>query len=153
MREKKNDLELEADRLLREDTRKRGSGLTSRPPAPANEMLFDDPDLLAGQGAHFDEYPSLQGPVMDENLRQRYLNQLLDSLTKRQAEVVTLCIFGRLSNKAAGEILGLASGTVNAYLESALKKMRKKINNDHIACILFPETFQDDEGGSEGEPV
>ena len=149
MRENKSELEKMADEILAEDTAKRGSGLTIRSPRPLKEQLVDDWAVFGGGAAHWDEYPSDAGPQVDKNIRSRFLEYAMTSLTERQRQAVELVVFGRMSCRLAGQELGLTSGTVHSYLKAALKKMRRVFAEDEIAAILFPELFDEQTGDEE----
>lgn len=143
MFERKDDLEKAADELLREDTRKRGSGMHSRSPRPAKEILTGDFAPLTTQAAQFDEYPSDAEFRVDENIRTRYIHSTLASkLTKRQQESIELVVLRGWSYHQAAEELGLSPGSVHSYVEAALSKLRKHFSENEIALLLFPEGNQ-----------
>lgn len=139
----KDDLEKMADELLAADTKRRGSGMTVRTPRPIGEVLLDEFEMLSGKEGRWDSYPSDDGPVMDMNLRSRFLEHALAKLTDRQREAIEHVVFGRLSFHQAGELMGLSSGSVHSYVAGALKKLRATFQNDHLASILFPELYEE----------
>jgi DNA-directed RNA polymerase specialized sigma24 family protein len=143
--EPKNDLEKEADRLLAEDTRKRGSGVNVRSPRPAREVLSDDLAPLGSQAATFDEYPSDAEYALEENARARMLKVLCERLlTDRQAECLDLVVLRGWSYHAAADELSLSPGTVHSYVKAALDKLRSSMEDSPTAALLFPEIHDDE---------
>ena len=157
MFERKDALEREADKLLEEDTRRRGSGLSSRAPRPAREVLVDEWDPLTTRAASYDEYPSDDTSFeLDVNVHSRYLEGLLASaLTARQQQCVTLVVLNGMSYRKAGDVLDLAPGTVHDHVSVAIDKLRASMSESRLAALLFPDLLESDdlpddsdEGGS-----
>lgn len=145
MFEPKNELEKAADELLREETRKRGSGVHSRAPRPAKEILTGDFAPLTTSAASYDEYPSNAEFKVDENIRTRYIHSTLASkLTERQQQSIELVVMRGWSYHQAAAELELSPGSVHSYVDAALSKLRKHFSENEIALLLFPEGNSDD---------
>lgn len=138
--EKKSPEEKEADRILREDTQRRGSGMNVRSPRPGREVLISDFGVLSDSAATYDEYPSDAQFDLDENVRARLLKTLCDRLlTDRQAQSLDLIVLRGWSYGDAAAEMGLAKGTVHDHVEAAVNKLRAEMETNPTAGILFPE--------------
>ena len=134
----KNELEKQADELLSEFTKKRGSGLTRYTRSPGAEVLTDDLSIYGSQSATWDTYPSLEPNVLDENIRMRYLNQMMSKLTDRQRECMQLVVIQGMSERQAGDELGIKGGSVSKHLTAAKTKLAKMAEEDELFKTLFP---------------
>lgn len=136
--DKKNELERLADEILAEDTKRRGSGLTRYRRNPGRETLSDDLAVYGEKSGEWDEYPSDQPELLDTNIRMRYLNKMIGSLSPRQQECVRLVYIEHLSEREAGAELGIKGGTVSKHLRAAVNKLRNEAESDELFQILFP---------------
>ena len=135
----KTPLEKEADKILRDDTQRRGSGMGVRSPRPAREVLIADFNVLAEQAASWDEYPSDAEFGVEENARSRMLKALCDRLlTDRQAAALDLVVMRGWSYGDAAAEMNLAKGTVQTT-SKLLLAAAESMEDNPTAALLFPE--------------
>lgn len=142
--EHKNPLEQEADRILSDDTKRRGSGITRYPSNPGREVLTEDFSIYGDTQGVWDEYPCEEEKLLEDNIRARYLAQMLSKLSPRQQQVMELVVIRGWSERQAGEELGIKGGTVNDYVHTALDRLRKVAGEDEIFKALFPGLVGDE---------
>lgn len=63
--------------------------------------------------------------------RFRLLRELIDSLSPRTAEVITLRFYGDLSNQEIAEVLEIAPRTVSSYLARGLRNLEERYILQH----------------------
>ncbi|MDH5607118.1 MAG: sigma-70 family RNA polymerase sigma factor [Anaerolineae bacterium] len=79
-----------------------------------------------------DEVPNIKEPSLspDEIILQQekftYLRELINTLSTRQQEVITLKFFGGFRNQAIAELLDLDERTVSAYISRGLRALQEK---------------------------
>ena len=136
--EPKDPLEVEADRLLADDTKKRGSGLTVRSPRPRNEHLTDEFVGVCGAST-VDEYPSDEGVDCEMSVRDVAANQMLRVLTVKQRDCVELVVMRGWSLAQAADELGISSATVHSHVQSGIKRLKAHYEKSPVLQALFPE--------------
>lgn len=92
------------------------------------------------QTVPLDELPDLQAHsllpsdlILQKEKFER-LRQLINTLTPRQQEIITLRFFGGLRNQEIAEILGIDERTVSAHLCRGLETAHQRYINDFVAA-------------------
>jgi RNA polymerase sigma-70 factor (ECF subfamily) len=92
------------------------------------------------QTVPLDELPDLQthsllpSDLILQKEKFERLRQLINTLTPRQQEIITLRFFGGLRNQEIAEILGIDERTVSAHLCRGLETAHQRYINDFVAA-------------------
>ena len=93
-----------------------------------NHGVFSNSDVT-------DEAEIMRGPskdFVDDVIDREILNALIKELTERQKMVLNLVYFEEMRQQDVADYLGIKQQSVNDLLDRALKKMKKKAENEEF---------------------
>lgn len=88
----------------------------------SNSDVTDDAEIMRGSSKDF----------VDDVIDREILNALIKELTERQKMVLNLVYFEEMRQQDVADYLGIKQQSVNDLLDRALKKMKKKAENEEI---------------------
>ena len=88
----------------------------------SNSDVTDDAEIMRGSSKDF----------VDDVIDREILNALIKELTERQKTVLNLVYFEEMRQQDVADYLGIKQQSVNDLLDRALKKMKKKAENDEF---------------------
>ena len=88
----------------------------------SNSDVTDDAEIMRGSSKDF----------VDDVIDREILNALIKELTERQKTVLNLIYFEEMRQQDVADYLGIKQQSVNDLLDRALKKMKKKAENEEF---------------------
>lgn len=88
----------------------------------SNSDVTDDAEIMRGSSKDF----------VDDVIDREILNALIKELTERQKMVLNLVYFEEMRQQDVADYLGIKQQSVNDLLDRALKKMKKKAENEEF---------------------
>lgn len=88
----------------------------------SNSDVTDDAEIMRGSSKDF----------VDNVIDREILNALIKELTERQKMVLNLVYFEEMRQQDVADYLGIKQQSVNDLLDRALKKMKKKAENEEF---------------------
>lgn len=88
----------------------------------SNSDVTDDAEIMRGSSKDF----------VDDVIDREILNVLIKELTERQKMVLNLVYFEEMRQQDVADYLGIKQQSVNDLLDRALKKMKKKAENEEF---------------------
>ena len=88
----------------------------------SNSDVTDDAEIMRGSSKDF----------VDDVIDREILNALIKELTERQKTVLNLVYFEEMRQQDIADYLGIKQQSVNDLLDRALKKMKKKAENEEF---------------------
>ena len=88
----------------------------------SNSDVTDDAEIMRGSSKDF----------VDDVIDREILNALIKELTERQKTVLNLVYFEEMRQQDVADYLGIKQQSVNDLLDRALKKMKKKAENEEF---------------------
>ena len=88
----------------------------------SNSDVTDDAEIMRGSSKDF----------VDDVIDREILNTLIKELTERQKTVLNLVYFEEMRQQDVADYLGIKQQSVNDLLDRALKKMKKKAENEEF---------------------
>lgn len=88
----------------------------------SNSDVTDDAEIMRGSSKDF----------VDDVIDREILHALIKELTERQKMVLNLVYFEEMRQKDVADYLGIKQQSVNDLLDRALKKMKKKAENEEF---------------------
>lgn len=88
----------------------------------SNSDVTDDAEIMRGSSKDF----------VDDVIDREILNSLIKELTERQKTVLNLIYFEEMRQQDVADYLGIKQQSVNDLLDRALKKMKKKAENEEF---------------------
>lgn len=88
----------------------------------SNSDVTDDAEIMRGSSKDF----------VDDVIDRAILNALIKELTERQKTVLNLVYFEEMRQQDVADYLGIKQQSVNDLLDRALKKMKKKAENEEF---------------------
>lgn len=88
----------------------------------SNSDVTDDAEIMRGSSKDF----------VDDVIDREILNALIKELTERQKTVLNLVYFEEMRQQDVADYLGIKQQSVNDLLNRALKKMKKKAENEEF---------------------
>lgn len=88
----------------------------------SNSDVTDDAEIMRGSSKDF----------VDDVIDREFLNALIKELTERQKMVLNLVYFEEMRQQDVADYLGIKQQSVNDLLDRALKKMKKKAENEEF---------------------
>ena len=88
----------------------------------SNSDVTDDAEIMRGSSKDF----------VDDVIDREILNALIKDLTERQKMVLNLVYFEEMRQQDVADYLGIKQQSVNDLLDRALKKMKKKAENEEF---------------------
>lgn len=88
----------------------------------SNSDVTDDAEIMRGSLKDF----------VDDVIDREILNALIKELTERQKTVLNLVYFEEMRQQDVADYLGIKQQSVNDLLDRALKKMKKKAENEEF---------------------
>ena len=88
----------------------------------SNSDVTDDAEIMRGSSKDF----------VDDVIDREILNALIKELTERQKMVLNLVYFEEMRQQDVADYLGIKQQSVNDLLNRALKKMKKKAENEEF---------------------
>ena len=88
----------------------------------SNSDVTDDAEIMRGSSKDF----------VDDVIDREILNALIKELTERQKMVLNLVYFEEMRQQDVADYLGIKQQRVNDLLDRALKKMKKKAENEEF---------------------
>ena len=88
----------------------------------SNSDVTDDAEIMRGSSKDF----------VDDVIDREILNSLIKELTERQKTVLNLVYFEEMRQQDVADYLGIKQQSVNDLLDRALKKMKKKAENEEF---------------------
>ena len=77
---------------------------------------------------------------VDAIAQRKAIAEAVGALTKKQRDVVELCLIDELSTAAAAAALGIAEGTVKSRLAGARARLRALLRPGELAALTDPES-------------
>jgi len=88
----------------------------------SNSDVTDDAEIMRGSSKDF----------VDDVIDREILHSLIKELTERQKMVLNLVYFEEMRQQDVADYLGIKQQSVNDLLDRALKKMKKKAENEEF---------------------
>lgn len=88
----------------------------------SNSDVTDDAEIMRGSSKDF----------VDDVIDREILNSLIKELTERQKTVLNLIYFEEMRQQDVADYLGIKQQSVNDLLNTALKTMKKKAENEEF---------------------
>lgn len=88
----------------------------------SNSDVTDDAEIMGGSSKDF----------VDDVIDREILHALIKELTERQKMVLNLVYFEEMRQQDVADYLGIKQQSVNDLLDRALKKMKKKAENEEF---------------------
>ena len=88
----------------------------------SNSDVTDDAEIMRGSSKDF----------VDDVIDREILHALIKELTERQKTVLNLIYFEEMRQQDVADYLGIKQQSVNDLLDRALKKMKKKAENEEF---------------------